>query len=864
MLPRGIARKIFLGYVLPLIVLLVAGLLVPVFLWGFAGRYRGEFAARKELASRVEVLMHAAADVAKAERSFQRFKDPTFRAAQSQARYIYRTRHQEISTWFEDHSAPKLRDSWATAHAAFLVWDRKANRTQAGFAPVAAAMERLNQQVIQERERYEPLYVTADIIRIVGLVLFPLGALASALSIGRSIARSITEPLEELVATVERLERREITSKDLPDAGDRDDEVGELWQALQRMAETVTERETTLEARSEALATTGRRLESVLNATNDGIALLSREGRFLLVNPRFAGLFGMEPEDLLDQSFARMGPRLLSLFKAGDQEPARLRLRAVLRDTEHVAEETFSLARPFPRVLRFFSAPVRTEGTLIGRIVVLRDVTRETEADRLKSEFASTVSHELRTPLTAIHGNVALLLSEKPGTLTEDQREFLTLTQISVQRLTELITEMLDLSKLESAGLQMAREPVECGPLAQELVRTMAEQARARSITLSLMAPEGLPTVLGDRDRIAQVLMNLISNALKYTPTEGKVIVRLSAEQAQLVVRVSDTGIGLTSEDRTQLFAKFFRADNSTTRRVGGTGLGLVISKAIVEKLGGTIWVESTPGIGSTFAFTLPLFRESTEEERQAAALAPARVPGPRRFLLLIHDQTAVLHRLNHALSQQGMILSAAAVPAEALRRTRDLRPDALLIPPFTTAFDAFQLIRNLRADPATERTTVLLYGLRARGNSFEFRDTLALAAPERLISALAQLTTDEPARNRPVVVVGEEAFFNTVQELWQRQQLSPLLWCRSSDELVGKVGPLCPLVIIYDTQNQDARALGSFAQPLRERHINQRIVWLFVGEFGSRTRLLVPHGAGAIPLDRAATTIQEAIVAAI
>ena len=114
------------------------------------------------------------------------------------------------------------------------------------------------------------------------------------------------------------------------------------------------------------------------------------------------------------------------------------------------------------------------------------------------------------------------------------------------------------------------------------------------------------------------------------------------------------------------------------------------------------------------------------------------------------------------------------------------------------------------------------------------------------------------------MVVVGEEAFFNTVQELWQRQQLSSLLWCKSSDELVGKVGPLCPLVIIYDTQNQDARALGSFAQPLRERHVNQRIVWLFVGEFGPRTRLLVPHGAGGVPLDRAATTIQEAIMAAI
>ncbi|WP_309714182.1 ATP-binding protein [Armatimonas sp.] len=861
MMPRGIARQIFLGYVLPLIVLLVAGLLIPILLWGFAGRYRGEFAARKELASRMEVLAHAAMDVAEAEANLKRFKDPAFRSAQNQARSIYRDRYQEIMSWFEDHPAPALAKEFRGVHAQFQVWDRKGSRAAAAFEPIKATLVRLTNQTAQARDRYEPLYLTADSLRVVAIIIFPLGALVSALMIGRSIARSITEPLEALVSAVERLERKEITPAELPDESGRDDEVGELWQALRRMAETVAERESTLEARSKALAVTGRRLESVLDATNDGVALLSREGRFLLANPRFAAFFGMESEDLQDQNFARIGPRLLSLFKGSDQEPARLRLREVLRDTERVADETFALARPLPRVLRFYSSPVRTEGTLIGRIVILRDVTRETEADRLKSEFASTVSHELRTPLTAISGNVALLLSEKPGSLTEDQREFLALTQISVLRLTGLITEMLDLSKLESTGLQMEHKPLDCGLLARQVVRTMEEQARTRGLSLTLNMPESIPIVRGDTDRIAQVLMNLISNALKYTPSGGKVVVRLAADDTQLTVRVADTGIGITAEDRARLFDKFFRADNSTTRNVGGTGLGLAISKTIVEALGGTIWVESTPGIGSTFAFTLPLAGTEPEKEAPEELASPT---GPRRLLLLVHDQTPILHRLNHTFSNQGMIVSAAAVPDEALRRARGLHPDALLLPPLTATFDSFQLLRHLRADPQTERVTVLIYALRAVGNTYELRDSLLLSLQEKLASALSNLKTDEHARNRPVVIVGDEALFQATRDLWPRQSASPLLWCSKSEELVSKVGPLCPLAVVCDTTTQDMRPVGAFSRGPLERHSNQRVAWLYLGDFGSRTRLLVPHGAGSVSLERSASVVQEAISAAI
>ena len=854
---KGIARKIMLGYVTPLLVLLVAGLLIPVFLWAFAARYRGEFAARKELVSRVSILVHAAQDIADEETNRQRFQDDKFRKRQGEARISYLERRQEIQVWFEDHPDLSLQNKFSQVDSAFKTWDRRDKRTPEGFIAVHQGFEGLMTQVTKARDSYEPLYQLAESLRWIALLLFPLIALTSALLIGRAIALSITEPLVALAHAAERLEHHTLTAIDLPEDNGQSDELGELRRAFRRMMEAVIQREQALENRSEALAATGRRLESVLNATNDGIALLDREGVFTLVNPRFAALFGLESEDLRGGSFARLGPRLLSLFKPRDRQVAHQRLREVLRDREATVEETYALARPLPRVLRFYSTPVRDTEGFIGRIVVLRDVTREIEADRLKSEFASTVSHELRTPLTAISGNVALLLGEKAGPLTADQREFLNLTRSSAERLTDLINEMLDLSRLESGGLPMRQVSVDCGPLLSRIVRTLQEQARLRGLNLTAIIPESLPAVLGDPDRIAQVVMNLISNALKYTPSGGKIMVRLIAEESQLALKVSDTGIGIASEDRARLFSKFFRADNSTTRSIGGTGLGLAISKAIIERLGGRIWVESTPSVGSTFTVTLPL---ATGEPQEVASENAPRSNGPRRLALLVHDQTSVLHRLNHSLSQQGMIVSAAANPEETLRRARGLRPDVLLLSPFTTAFDALQLLQDLRANPLTERLIVVLYQVRGIGNSFEFPDTLALAPPQKVEAALAQLKTDTHAPHRPLVVLGTQALHANVRNFHPRQSASPVVSCQSRDELTSKVGQLCPLALVCDTAELDGRTLGLYLRQTLKRHVGLRVPLLLVGELGTRTRLLVPQGTGPVSLDRFAEAVNEAI----
>jgi putative tryptophan/tyrosine transport system substrate-binding protein len=229
------------------------------------------------------------------------------------------------------------------------------------------------------------------------------------------------------------------------------------------------------------------------------------------------------------------------------------------------------------------------------------------ELDRMKSDFVSHVSHELRTPLTAIKGAVDLVLREVTGPLTEKQVHYLNRVRSNTQHLAGLINDLLDLSKIESGKIEVKSRRVSLGGLVHEVVEALRPVAAEKVIALETALREPSILVWADRDKINQVLMNLIGNAIKFTPVQGRVIVSASRNGGESVqVSVSDTGPGVSPEDREKIFAKFYRAETNGTNPKG-TGLGLAISKALVELHGGKIWVESEPGRGSTFFFTLPV-----------------------------------------------------------------------------------------------------------------------------------------------------------------------------------------------------------------------------------------------------------------
>jgi len=232
-------------------------------------------------------------------------------------------------------------------------------------------------------------------------------------------------------------------------------------------------------------------------------------------------------------------------------------------------------------------------------------------ANQAKTEFISFVSHELQQPMTAIKGYADLLVKGTAGEITEAQQSFLEVIRSNVERMRALVSDLLDVSRIESGRIRLEIGPVAMHEAVEEAVRGVREQVMAKNQDLQVEVPETLPLVSADRDRLVQVLTNLLSNAYKYTPQGGSI--RVLAETTDgpdgrfVRCSVSDTGIGISPEDQKRLFTKYFRAQDDAVRQVPGTGLGLVITKSLVELQGGEIWVESMPGEGSTFTFTVPV-----------------------------------------------------------------------------------------------------------------------------------------------------------------------------------------------------------------------------------------------------------------
>lgn len=286
---------------------------------------------------------------------------------------------------------------------------------------------------------------------------------------------------------------------------------------------------------------------------------------------------------------------------------------------------------PDPRLLEVMSHV----GTQLGRVIERERARAEAEAarhelaeqnerllevDRLKDEFISLVSHELRTPLTSIQGYLELLLAEETEELTPEQHRFLTVVRRNSERLLNLVGDLLLLAQLEAGQLTLERRNVDLAALASECVESALPGASEKGITISLdRAP--VPAVAGDVARLAQVLDNLVSNALKFTPEGGRVELTLSTSNGNVVFEVADTGVGIPADERERVFERFFRSSSASAHAIPGTGLGLAIAKAIVDRHDGRITVESEEGAGTTFRIELPAGSPSAADlEREEVA----------------------------------------------------------------------------------------------------------------------------------------------------------------------------------------------------------------------------------------------------
>jgi signal transduction histidine kinase/CheY-like chemotaxis protein len=455
------------------------------------------------------------------------------------------------------------------------------------------------------------------------------------------------------------------------------------------------------EGHFEQLERTKSQLRAIIDASQEAMLFLSPDGRPLKVNKRFTDFFELDDTTVLSQSADQLTALLKGLFV----ETVLLERQTWnTTDREHIFREQQVQVGPGGREFDFASLPVmNVDQTYIGRLYVWHDMTHEREVDRMKSGFVSMVSHELRTPLTSIKGYVDLLLTDETvGELTELQREFLGIVRNNSHRLMSLVNDLLDLSSMESGKIGLHCEPLDIILLIHELLPSFQPGWDAKRQMFTLHLPEKAPMVLGDPDRLAQILSNLLSNAHKYTPDEGHI--DLSVEIAEQVarVKVTDSGIGLTKEEQALLFTRFYRAHNSTTKAVGGTGLGLVITRSLVEMQGGEMQVSSEPGHGSTFSFTLPLAQVLESSTFPQEALLGKRI-------LVVDDETDTRLLLRNYLQGAGYEVMTAPNAMTAFQLARTARPDLITLDMLLPNTDGMPILELLKSDAITASIPVIL-----------------------------------------------------------------------------------------------------------------------------------------------------------
>ncbi|MFL5291936.1 MAG: ATP-binding protein [Myxococcales bacterium] len=498
---------------------------------------------------------------------------------------------------------------------------------------------------------------------------------------------------------------------------------------VQKLAE---ERDRLDRARAQAEERAAQML-AVFQADPNGIALFDANGVLRFVSPRVAELFGTNLEGFLgkhhDEAFR------VDLRGDGKNEELMVQMRSIFADREHPSTDEF-LVRKTNRWIRRSSTPVRSEsGAYLGRMFVYMDVTAEKQLDRERSEFLTVAAHELRTPLTplsmylqGIERRLARGLPIEPELVVKARRQ--------VGRLSRLVEDLLDVSRLESGRLTLSRDRVALDQIVSEVVSDFRAAAPQHEIVLR--RPTRGVQAMGDRERLEQVVVNLVQNAIKYSPQGGRVEVSVERNGSQARVTVTDEGIGIPKDEQRHIFERFFRAQNATTRNYGGLGIGLYVSNEIVERHGGAFEVVSEPGKGTTFGFTIPL----DESE-------PALEPGRAR-ILVVDDDRAMLDATSSVLRDWGYAVDEAGDGETALRLLRAAKPDLMLVDLMMPVMDGWALVVRMRQDGLAEAVPLVVFSADSEANAHakDLNAAAALRKPfslEELQSVVGRLLPGAP-----------------------------------------------------------------------------------------------------------------------
>lgn len=442
--------------------------------------------------------------------------------------------------------------------------------------------------VVEVRASLETTY---DNLNHISLIYFSASLLAVVLGVVMAviISRSLTKPIAEINDRTTRIAQGDYSGGILVRSND---EIGQLAENVNALAVRIEETTNSTEFER-------RRLDSVLEHMTDGVIATDRRGSINIINTAALQMTGMEDSDVA------LGRSILEVLQIAD----RYNLRELLDNQDELLLD-FSNDERQLIIRAYFSLIQRASGFISGLVIVLHDVTEQQRIEEERRQFVSNVSHELRTPLTSVKSYVDAL---QEGAIEDPEvaKSFLAVAQDETTRMIHMINDLLELSRMDSGTMKLETEYVNVGELFNYILNRFDmiianDDKPEKYYTIKREITDSQIWVELDTSKFTQVVDNIMNNAIKYSPDGGVITARMIDRKTEVVLSITDQGLGIPKKDLGHIFDRFFRVDKARSRAQGGTGLGLAISKEIIERFGGKIWVDSSEGQGSTFSISLP------------------------------------------------------------------------------------------------------------------------------------------------------------------------------------------------------------------------------------------------------------------
>ena len=432
-----------------------------------------------------------------------------------------------------------------------------------------------------------------------------------------------------------------------------------------------------------------RNLSAVMTSAAEGIITLTPEGHGVFVNPSAARMLGYEPSEL-------EGRVLFDLIVDGEFRSGQ---------GDAIGDEHFRRKDGTTFPVLFSSTPIQLDnGETSGIVVTFSDITERREIERMKDEFVSVVGHELRTPLTSIRGSLGLMAGGVFGELDDHGKRMLDIAVSNTDRLVRLINDILDIERIESGRVTMQKVTCRSDDLVAQAIEAM--QGQAETMGVGVVSQVDPVLLRADHDRIMQTLTNLISNAIKFSPRGEEVRVTAHPTADTVLFSVADHGRGVPADKRETIFERFGQVDASDARDKGGFGLGLPIARSIVEQHGGSLWVDTEPGRGATFWFTLPRSSEAVGEVDGSSG-------DNGRAALVVEDDADLARVLRAMLARQGVEAVVTPSAEEAVHLIDDVAPVLLVLDIELTGADGLAVVDHLREHPEIPPIPVVVYTVR-------------------------------------------------------------------------------------------------------------------------------------------------------